>query len=52
MRGLSIPAAIIVAPGVNGWSRELDKREPVDLKQARPAANGFSLALASMPSRM
>jgi peptide/nickel transport system substrate-binding protein len=35
MRGLSIPAAIIVAPGVNGWSRDLDQREPVDLKEAR-----------------
>ena len=35
MQGLSIPAAIIVAPGVNGWSQELDKREPVDLKLAR-----------------
>jgi peptide/nickel transport system substrate-binding protein len=35
MRGLSIPAAIIVAPGVNGWSREIDKREQVDLKEAR-----------------
>jgi len=35
MRGLSLPAAIIVAPGVNGWSAELDQREPVDLKEAR-----------------
>jgi peptide/nickel transport system substrate-binding protein len=35
MRGLSVPAAILVAPGVNGWSRELDQREPVDLKEAR-----------------
>ena len=35
MRGLSMPAAIIVAPGVNGWSREMDQREPVDLKEAR-----------------
>jgi peptide/nickel transport system substrate-binding protein len=35
MRGMSIPAGIIVAPGVNGWTSELDKREPVDLKQAR-----------------
>ena len=51
MRGLSIPAAIIVAPGVNGWSRELDKREPVDLKQARSLlaeagyADGFEFTL-------
>jgi peptide/nickel transport system substrate-binding protein len=35
MQGLSIPAAIIVAPGINGWSRELDKREPVDIPQAK-----------------
>ena len=51
MQGLSIPAAIIVAPGVNGWSRELDKREPVDLKQARNLlteagyADGFEFTL-------
>lgn len=35
MRGLSLPAAILVAPGVNGWTAELDKREAVDLAQAR-----------------
>lgn len=35
MQGLSIPAAILVAPGVNGWSKDLDQREPVDLNQAR-----------------
>ncbi|MBA3479058.1 MAG: ABC transporter substrate-binding protein [Lautropia sp.] len=35
MHGLSIPAAILVAPGVNGWSRELDRREPVNLKEAK-----------------
>jgi peptide/nickel transport system substrate-binding protein len=51
MRGLSIPAAILVAPGVNGWSRELDQREPVDLKQARSLlteagyADGFEFTL-------
>ncbi len=51
MRGLSIPAAILVAPGVNGWSRELDKREPVDLKRAKSLlteagyADGFEFTL-------
>jgi len=35
MRGLSAPAAILVAPGVNGWSAELDKRWAVDLREAR-----------------
>ncbi len=35
MRGLALPAAILVAPGVNGWTAELDKREAVDLNQAR-----------------
>ncbi|MGE0311166.1 MAG: ABC transporter substrate-binding protein [Lautropia sp.] len=35
MRGLSIPANIMVAPGVNGWSKELDTRAPVDLKAAK-----------------
>lgn len=51
MRGLSIPAAIIVAPGVNGWSHDLDQREPVDLKQARSLlteagyADGFEFTL-------
>jgi peptide/nickel transport system substrate-binding protein len=51
MRGLSIPAAIIVAPGINGWSRELDQRERVDLKEARSLlteagyADGFEFTL-------
>jgi peptide/nickel transport system substrate-binding protein len=35
MRGLSIPAAIMVAPGVNGHSKELDKVALADL-QKRP----------------
>ncbi len=35
MRGLSVPAAILVAPGVNGWSADLDKREPFSLQQAK-----------------
>ena len=35
MRGLSLPAAILVAPGVNGWTAEIDQRPPVDLEQAR-----------------
>lgn len=35
MQGLSVPAGILVAPGINGWSRELDQRDPVDLAQAK-----------------
>jgi peptide/nickel transport system substrate-binding protein len=35
MRGLSVPAAIMVAPGVNGYSTELDKPLKPDLDRAR-----------------
>ena len=35
MQGLSIPAGILVAPGINGWSRELDQREPPNVAQAK-----------------
>lgn len=35
MRGLSIPAAIMVAPGVHGHSVELDKVSPVDIEGAK-----------------
>ena len=51
MRGLSIPAAIMVAPGVNGHSPELDKVAPVDVEGAKKLLaeagypNGFEFGL-------
>ncbi|MBP8308070.1 MAG: ABC transporter substrate-binding protein [Burkholderiaceae bacterium] len=51
MRGLSIPAAIMVAPGVNGHSKELDKVAPADPKAAKKLLadagypNGFEFTL-------
>ncbi len=35
MRGLSIPANLMVAPGVNGYTPEADKRAPVDVEAAK-----------------
>jgi peptide/nickel transport system substrate-binding protein len=35
MRGLSVPAGMLIAPGVNGYSEELDKRLPYDPKAAK-----------------
>jgi peptide/nickel transport system substrate-binding protein len=35
MRGLSVPAAIMVAPGVNGYSTDLDKPLKPDLDKAK-----------------
>lgn len=35
MRGLSIPAAIMVAPGVHGYTPELDRVSPVDIEGAK-----------------
>lgn len=35
MRGLSLPAALMVAPGVNGYSAELDAPAKVDADRAR-----------------
>ncbi len=51
MRGLSIPAAIIVAPSVHGWTAELDKVAPVDVDGAKKLLaeagypNGFEFTL-------
>jgi peptide/nickel transport system substrate-binding protein len=51
MRGLSIPAAIMVAPSVHGWSADLDKVSPVDTEGAKKLLaeagypNGFSFQL-------
>ena len=51
MRGLSIPAAILVAPGVNGHSAELDMVQKPDLDKAKKLLaeagypNGFEFQL-------
>ncbi len=51
MRGLSIPAAIMVAPGVNGHTNELDKVAPPDVEGAKKLLadagypNGFEFTL-------
>jgi peptide/nickel transport system substrate-binding protein len=51
MRNLSIPAAIMVAPGVHGHSNEIDKVSPVDVEGAKKLlaeagyAQGFDFGL-------
>jgi peptide/nickel transport system substrate-binding protein len=51
MRGLALPAAIMVAPGVHGHSPDLDKVTPVDVDGAKKLLaeagypNGFSFQL-------
>jgi len=51
MRGLSIPAAMMVAPGVHGYSKELDKIGKVDIDGAKKLLaeagypNGFEFGL-------
>ena len=51
MRGLSLPAAIMVAPGVNGHAPDLDKVSPVNVDGAKKLLaeagypNGFSFQL-------
>jgi peptide/nickel transport system substrate-binding protein len=35
MRGLSIPAAIMVAPSVHGWSADIDKVAPANVEEAK-----------------
>lgn len=50
-RGMYRPAGTIIAPGVNGWSPELDQRAPRNLRLARQLmskagyAKGFSVTL-------
>lgn len=50
-RGMYRPAGTIIAPGVNGWSPELDQRPPRNLRLARQLmskagyAKGFSVTL-------
>jgi peptide/nickel transport system substrate-binding protein len=51
MRGLSQPAAIMVAPSVHGWAADLDKTAPVNVDGAKKLLaeagypNGFSFQL-------
>jgi peptide/nickel transport system substrate-binding protein len=51
MRGLSIPAGLMIAPGVHGHSKELDKPYPYDVNGAKKLLaeagypNGFEFAL-------
>ena len=51
MRGLSVPAAIVVAPGVNGYTTELDVTAKVNPERAKKLLaeagypNGFSFRL-------
>ncbi|MCP5272236.1 MAG: ABC transporter substrate-binding protein [Burkholderiaceae bacterium] len=51
MRGLSIPAGVMVAPGVNGNSPEVDKPVKVDLAKAKALmteagyGNGFTVQM-------
>jgi peptide/nickel transport system substrate-binding protein len=35
MRGLSIPAGLMIAPNVHGWSKDIDKVTPVDINGAK-----------------
>jgi peptide/nickel transport system substrate-binding protein len=35
MRGLSVPASLIIAPGVNGYSADMDKTGPADVEGAK-----------------
>jgi peptide/nickel transport system substrate-binding protein len=51
MRGLSLPASIMIAPSVHGWAADLDKVPPMDVEGAKKLLaeagypNGFSFQL-------
>jgi peptide/nickel transport system substrate-binding protein len=51
MRGASRPTALLVGPGINGWTAEQDKRLPYDVEAAKKLLaeagypNGFEVAL-------
>ena len=57
MRGLSVPAGILVAPGVNGHSAELDQPAKVDIEGAKKLLadagypNGFEVRLSCPNNR-
>jgi peptide/nickel transport system substrate-binding protein len=51
MRGASRPTALLVGPGINGWTAEQDKRLPYDVEAAKKLMaeagypNGFEVTL-------
>ncbi|MBN8754001.1 MULTISPECIES: ABC transporter substrate-binding protein [Variovorax] len=51
MRGASRPTALLVGPGINGWTAEQDKRLPYDVEAAKKLLteagypNGFEVSL-------
>ncbi len=51
MRGASRPTALMVGPGINGWTAEQDKRLPYDIEAAKKLLadagypNGFELTM-------
>lgn len=51
MRGLSIPAGLMIAPNVDGWSQDIDKVTPFDVEGAKKQLaeagypNGFEFTL-------
>ncbi|MCB2026693.1 MAG: ABC transporter substrate-binding protein, partial [Ottowia sp.] len=51
MRGASRPTALMVGPGINGWTAEQDKRMPYDVEAAKKLMadagypNGFEVAM-------
>ena len=51
MRGASRPTALMVGPGINGWSAEQDKRLPYDVEAAKKLMadagypNGFEVTM-------
>ena len=51
MRGASRPTALMVGPGINGWTTEQDKRLPYDVEAARKLLadagypNGFEVTM-------
>ena len=57
MRGMSVPAGIIVAPGVNGWSKDIDLPTKPDLARAQKLLaeagypNGFEFTLSCPNNR-
>ena len=55
--GAAAPAGVIVVPGINGWSEELDRRLPYDLEGAKRLLveagypDGFALRLSCGKSK-
>jgi peptide/nickel transport system substrate-binding protein len=57
MRGASVPTGTVVAPAVNGWTEELNKRLPYDVNAAKALLaeagypNGFEFTLDTPNNR-